>query len=242
MNQSTLNSDNGTTSLYTLQVFRLFERIWHWSQAVSIFTLVFTGLAIHGSHSLISFGTAVTWHTGVAIALLVLWVFATFWLFTTGEWRQYLPRRDRKFRTNLIAAARFYTWGIFKGEAHPYIKTFTRKHNPLQALTYLLVKVVIFPAIWISGIAYLLVSVGQGFILDSLGLGFISIGFIALVHSIAAIAIIMFIIAHLYLLTTGHSFREHVKPMVTGFDEVELSQEDYEFIKTNMPGKIKDQV
>ena len=218
------------TTPHTIQVFRVFERIWHWSQAASIFLLVFTGLAIHGTHSLISFGTAVTLHTGVALALLLLWVFATFWLFTTGQWRHYIPTEK-----NLLKVARFYAFDIFKGKEHPYHKTYRRKHNPLQAITYLLVKIVIFPAIWISGIAYLLISIGQGDFLS-----FIGIEFIALVHSIAAIAIIVFIIAHIYLLTTGHSFKEHVMPMITGYDEVELTVEEWAFLESNEPDKFKD--
>ena len=217
------------TTPHTIQVFRVFERIWHWSQAASIFMLVFTGLAIHGTHNLISFSTAVTLHTGVALALLLLWIFATFWLFTTGQWRHYIPTEK-----NLLKVARFYAFDIFKGEEHPYQKTYRRKHNPLQAITYLLVKIVIFPAIWISGIAYLLVSIGQGDFL-----GFIGMEFIATVHSIAAIAIIIFIIAHIYLLTTGHSFKEHVLPMITGYDEVELTVEEWAFLESNEPDKFK---
>lgn len=227
---STPGNEKLPTTPHTILVFKLFERIWHWSQAASIFILVFTGLAIHGTHSLIGFGKAVTIHTGVALALLLLWAFATFWLFTTGQWRHYIPTGK-----NLFKVAYYYSIGIFKGEEHPYQKTYRRKHNPLQALTYLLVKVVIFPAIWISGIAYLLVSIGQGEFL-----GFIGMEFIALVHSIAAIAIIIFIIAHLYLLTTGHSFKEHVKPMIMGYDEVELTVEEWAYLESNEPNVLKN--
>lgn len=221
--------NNIPTTTHTILVFKLFERIWHWSQAASIFVLIFTGLAIHGVNPLISFEKAVTVHTGVALALLLLWLFATFWLFTTGQWRHYIPTGN-----NLLNVARFYAFGIFKGEHHPYQKTYLRKHNPLQAITYLLVKTIIFPAIWISGIAYLLVSVGQRYIL-----GFISMEFIAFIHTAAAIAIIVFIIAHVYLLTTGHSFKEHVKPMITGYDEVELTAEERAYLETDKSSDIK---
>ena len=101
-------------------------------------------------------------------------------------------------------------------------------------MTYLLVKIVIFPAIWISGIAYLLVSIGQG---DFLGP--IDMAFIALFHTVAAIAVIVFIIAHIYLLTTGHSFIEHVRPMITGNDEVELTVEELAVIMSDEPQKLK---
>ena len=218
------------TTPHVIQVFKLFERIWHWSQAGSIFILIFTGLAIHGVNSLITFETAVTLHTAVALALLLLWIFATFWLFTTGQWKHYIPTEK-----NLLKVARFYAFGIFKGEDHPYRKTYLRKHNPLQAISYLLVKTMIFPAVWISGIAYLLISIGQGDFLD-----FIGIEYIAFVHTVAAIAVITFIIIHIYLLTTGHSFKEHVKPMITGYDEVELTVEEWAYLEADKSSILKN--
>ncbi len=216
-------------SMHKILVFARFERIAHWCQMALIFTLIFSGFAIHGFYDFISFGDAVTLHTWAAIVLLLLWAFLIFWLFTTGQWRHYVPCLK-----NFVAVARFYAFGIFKGEHHPYIKTYRRKHNPLQALTYMLVKTVIFPAIWISGIAYLLISFGLGDFL-----GFVGVGFIALVHTVAALAIVVFVILHVYLLTTGHSFIEHVKPMITGYDDVELTEEELAYLKANKPGELK---
>jgi len=196
-----------------------------------IFTLLFSGAAVYGVHEIVCFADAVTIHTWAALILIALWLFATFWLFTTGQWKHYLPTTE-----NFVKVARFYAYGIFKGEHHPYKKTYRRKHNPLQAVTYLLVKTVIFPAIWISGIPYLLISFGiGGDFLNSLGLANI-----ALVHTAAAIAITVFVIAHVYLLTTGHSFIDHVKPMVTGYDDVELTDEELAYIKSNEPELLKD--
>ncbi|EGV50679.1 cytochrome b/b6 domain-containing protein [Candidatus Endoriftia persephone] len=217
-------------TMHKILVFKRFERIWHWSQMALIFTLLFSGFAVHGVHSLINFGDAVTVHTWTAIVLLLIWAFAIFWLFTTGQWRHYIPTGE-----NFIKVARFYAFGIFKGEHHPYRKTYRRKHNPLQALTYLLLKIMIFPAIWISGIAYLLISFGQEDIF-----GWIGLGLIALIHTIAAIAVLVFVIAHVYLLTTGHSFIDHVKPMITGYDDVELSDEELAYLKADEPGVIKE--
>lgn len=217
-------------SVHTILVYKRYERLWHWSQAILIFTLVFTGFGIHGVHHLNDFGTAVTVHTWAAILLLVLWAFTVFWLFTTGQWRHYVPTAK-----HFVKVAHFYAIGIFKGEHHPYRKTFRRKHNPLQALTYMLVKIVIFPGIWISGIAYMLISFGQGDLFGPIGLEII-----AVVHTIAALAIVMFIIAHVYLLTTGHSFIGHIKPMITGYDEVDLTDEELAYLKADKPSSIRD--
>jgi thiosulfate reductase cytochrome b subunit len=213
----------------TIVVFKRFERLWHWLQAASIFTLLFSGVEVHGVYHLMGFGNAVTLHTWAAGFLLFLWMFTVFWLFTTGEWRQYLPTTK-----NFIEVALFYSYGIFKGEDHPYRKTFHRKHNPLQALTYSFVKYLIFPSIWISGIAYMLISFGVGDLFSG-----INLEWIALAHTIAAIAVLLFIIAHIYLLTTGHSFIDHVKPMITGYDDVDLTDEELAYLEADEPGRIR---
>jgi thiosulfate reductase cytochrome b subunit len=215
-------------STRSIMVFSRFERFWHWTQVALIFALLFTGFGIHGFHDLLDFHTAVTVHTACALGLVVLWVFAVFWHLTTGTWRHYLPTTNGLWRV-----ARFYAYGIFKGEHHPYRKAYWRKHNPLQALSYLGLKLVLFPAIWISGIAYLLYGLWAS--AGSNGL----LMWVAIVHTAAAFAIAVFVIAHVYLLTTGHSFVGHVKPMVTGYDEVDLSEAEEAYLAESRAVKMK---
>ena len=207
-------------------LFSRFERFWHWTQMVLIFILLFSGFDIHGFYNLFDFKSAVDWHTMAAIALGVLWIFAIFWHLTTGTWRHYVPTGNGLWRV-----ARFYAFGIFKGERHPYRKAYWRKHNPLQALAYLALKLFLFPAIWISGLAYLFAGLwgGTG---ESLML-------VALIHTAAAFAIAAFIIAHVYMLTAGHSFKEHLMPMIDGFDEVELSPEEEAYLEQDVPNQIR---
>lgn len=211
-----------------VMLFSRFERFWHWTQMALIFILLFTGFNIHGFYAVLTFKTAATWHSGSALALALLWVFAIFWHLTTGTWRHYVPTTN-----GLWKVVRFYAFGIFKGERHPYRKAYMRKHNPLQALSYLGLKLFLFPAIWVSGIAYLLYAFwGSAATADVLG-------WVALIHTAAAFAILVFVIAHIYLLTTGHSFREHVMPMLSGFDEVELSPEEEAYLEKDEPGHIR---
>lgn len=210
----------------SVHIFTRFERLWHWSQMSLIMILLFTGFRIHGFYELIDFETAVMVHTYAALSLLLIWAFAIFWLFTTGAWKHYLPTRK-----GLLKVAKYYAFGIFKGERHPYKKTYTRKHNPLQAISYLVLKIMIFPAIWITGLAYLT----YGF-WNTSG---IPLEWVAVLHTISAFAISVFIIAHVYLLSTGHSFKDHVKPMITGFDEVYLTEEEVAYLETNEPQNIK---
>src|SRR3990167_1096145 len=70
-------------------LFKAFERFWHWTQAALIIFMLLTGFEVHGSYTLLGFERAVNFHTIAAWSLVGLWVFAIFWHFTTGEWRQY---------------------------------------------------------------------------------------------------------------------------------------------------------
>lgn len=61
---------------------------------------------------------------------------------------------------------------------------------------------------------------------------------VAVIHTAVAFFILVFIIAHVYLLTTGHSFKEHVMPMIDGFDTVELSPEEEAYLEKDEPRHI----
>ncbi len=193
-----------------IYIFTRFERFWHWTQALLIITMLITGFEIHGSYKLLGFAQAGQLHTSAAWALITLWVFAIFWHFTTGEWRQYIP----SFK-NMDKVIRHYAWGIFQGEPHPFKVTRARKHNPMQAFAYLGVKLLINPLLWISGLAYLYYN--------ELGTaGFpVSLNLIATLHTIGAFMMLCFLIAHVYLITTGHTVGAHLKAMVTGWEEGE---------------------
>lgn len=217
-----------TTTTVKLLIFKRFERFWHWSQVLLIFILIVTGFRVHGTYSFFSFESSVMVHTGAALILMILWVFVGFWLITTGQWRHYTPTNK-----HFMSVTRYYIFGIFKGENHPYRKTYLRKHNPLQALSYLSLKLLIFPVILFSGMIYLLIS-----------FGLLSIGnqmyWVSFMHIFAAIAIVIFIIVHIYLLTTGGSFKKHIEPMITGYDDVDLSDEELAYIRKDEPSLIKE--
>ncbi|MCB6178084.1 cytochrome b/b6 domain-containing protein [Rhodobacter sp. Har01] len=212
-----------------VKVYTRFNRLWHWSQAGSILLLFFTGARVMGLHTLMPFQLAVVLHSAVALALLLLWAFATFWLFTTGAWKQFLPSQ-----MGLWKVLRFYAYGVFHGEQHPYRKILRRRHNPLQALAYLALKTVLFPAIWISGLAYLGYALWDD--ADTSGWG---LWVVANIHLLAAFAIASFVVVHVYLLTIGHGFREHVRPMITGFERVTLTPEQEAYLRQEDPSLVK---
>ena len=196
-------------------IFKRFERFWHWSQAALIIAMLVTGFEVHGTYKALGWQQAANVHTTAAWALIVLWVFAIFWHFTTGEWKQYIPTTEK-----IVAVMRYYAFGIFDPNAHhPFRTTQLTKHNPLQRLAYLFVKLFINPLVWISGLLYLyyhdLGAYGVG------GLNGLQLGTIALAHTLAAFLMLIFLIVHIYFATTGHTPLAHIKAMITGWEDLE---------------------
>jgi len=194
-----------------IYIFKRFERFWHWTQAFLIMFMMLTGFEVHGLYSLFGFEDAVAYHTFAAWALITLWVFAIFWHFTTGEWKQYIPTMDK-----VDAMMKYYLTGIFTHAEHPFRQTTLTKHNPLQRLAYLGVKLMINPLIWFTGLLYLFYSSW-----DSWGLSWLSLEWIATFHVIGAFMMLIFFIAHIYLATAGHTPTSHIKAMITGWEETD---------------------
>ncbi|MDX2505207.1 MAG: cytochrome b/b6 domain-containing protein [Gammaproteobacteria bacterium] len=192
-------------------MYKGFERFWHWSQAVLILILLFTGFNIHGTHQFFSFEQAVDIHVISAWLLMGLWVFVIFWHLTTGEWKQYLPSSANK----IIAMMKFYALDIFLGGGHPHHKTRKEKLNPMQRMAYLSLHLVISPIIWLSGLLYLFYPYW-----DIIGIGSWSLGNIALIHTAAAFALLTFLVVHLYLaLTTSEEPLGYLKAMISGYEK-----------------------
>ncbi len=195
-------------------VYRAFERFWHWTQAALIIFLGVTGFEIHGSIRFFGFDQAVRYHNFAAISFLVLIVFAIFWHFTTGEWRQYVPTWE-----NLRAQAEYYVLGIFRNVPHPTRKTSLSKLNPLQKLVYAGLKVLVIPIMVVSGLLYMFYRYPQRYEVLSLNVGGLEV--IAVLHTIGAFLLVSFFVAHLYLVTTGRTVTANLKAMLTGYEELE---------------------
>lgn len=196
-------------------VYKQFERFWHWTQALVILFLALTGFEIHSSYELFGFQNAVAWHNAAGWGFLVLIVFAIFWHFTTGEWRQYIP--TTRF---LVAQVNYYVLGIFRNAPHPTKKTVYNKFNPLQRLIYLGLKILVIPIQVVSGFVYLY------YIYPNSPFQVSGLESVAYVHTAGAFALIAFVIAHVYLTTTGHTPTASIKAMITGWEELEVDEEE----------------
>lgn len=199
-------------------IYKGFERFWHWMQAALIFFLGFTGFEIHGTFSFFGFANAVHYHNAAAKVFIVLIVFAIFWHFTTGEWRQYLPTFE-----HFKAQVNFYLVGIFKNAPHPTKKTVLSKLNPLQRLTYLGLKLLVIPVMVTSGLLYMFYRYpGLNSIIK---IDIKSLEIVAYLHTFGAFLLVAFVVAHLYLMTTGTSVTSNLKAMITGYEKLDEHDE-----------------
>ena len=194
-------------------IYRGFERFWHWSQALLIFFLALTGLEIHGTYKIFGFENVVAWHNMAAWAFLVLIVFTIFWHFVTGEWKQYIP--TTKY---LKAQFNYYISGIFKGAPHPTHKTIYNKFNPLQRFIYLGLKLLVIPIMVLTGFIYMFYAYPNNPIeLNGLNK-------IAMLHTLGAFILLAFVIAHVYLTTTGDKPLTSIKAMLTGWEVLDIDE------------------
>jgi thiosulfate reductase cytochrome b subunit len=213
-------------------IYKGFERIWHWSQALLIFFLALTGFEVHDSLHLFGYEKAVHYHRVASWILLGLITFSIFWHFTTGEWRQYIPSFSK-----LSAQVRYYSVGMFKGEPHPTHKTARNKLNALQAVTYLGFKLVMAPLIVGTGLLYMFHrSIDAN---DMVIIGDVPLGIIAFLHTLGAYLILMFAIIHVYMTTTGSTPISNLKAMITGYEELEDPKQDEVSNTTNQDDNSK---
>ncbi len=207
-------------------IYKTYERFWHWTQSFLVFILIFTGFEVHGSFTFFGYEQAVKYHKIAAYAFIILIAFTIFWHITTGEWKQYLPTKK-----NLKAQLNYYIFGIFRNEPHPTKKTTLSKLNPLQKLVYFGLKILVIPVLVLSGILYLFFRYPQ-----RTGTGYININSlepIAIIHTAGAYLLLAFVIAHLYLITTGTTLTSNLKAMITGYEEIETDEKNIEEEKSD---------
>lgn len=201
-------------------MYAVYERFWHWLQTFTIVLLIFTGLIIHRPDifGLFSFRYMVSLHNVLAAVLVINAGLSLFYHLAGGEIRQFIPR-PYGFFDQAIVQAKFYLQGIFKGDPHPFEKTPDKKLNPLQQATYFGILNVLLPLQILTGA---LMWGVQQFPQIAAMLG--GLPFLAPFHSLVAWLFAAFIVAHVYLTTTGHEPLESIRAMLVGWETVEDHQ------------------
>lgn len=181
------------------------------SQAAMIIFLLVSGFEIHGSTGLSGSETATHWHNYTGIGWLVLLVFIFFWMAVTGEWRQYIPTTKKIFQV-----MRYYLYGIFRHESHPVPKSIRHKHNPLQRITYVMTALGLFTMQLVTGFLYYSYNSWPDSWIKTVHLEIV--GWDSYRRSLF---MLMFLVIHVYMITTGHSVAAHFKAMITGWEDVD---------------------
>ena len=194
-------------------VYRAFERFWHWTQAALIIFLGVTGFEIHGSIHFFGYDQAVRYHNIAAISFLVLIVFAIFWHFTTGEWRQYLPTWK-----NLRAQAEYYIFGIFRNAPHPDKKNRSEQTQSTAEAGLCGTQGPRDSRDGHNRSSVYVLSLSAAIRGVSLNIGGLQV--VATLHTIGAFLLVSFFIAHLYLITTGNTVTSNLKAMITGYEDL----------------------
>lgn len=196
-----------------VKMYPVWLRVWHWSNAILMIVLAYTGLRLHFGQQrgpVMSFETAFNVHNVAGVLLVLVGIVYLVGNLLGGNQRQYLSK-PRDGLKGVWAQARWYLVGIFKGEPHPYHVGPEHKFNPLQHLTYVGVMYVVYPLLIVSGVALLFPDV-----LPKGVLGHPGAWWVAAVHWVLAAVAILFLVGHFYLGSMGDKVRDLYAAMLDG--------------------------
>jgi thiosulfate reductase cytochrome b subunit len=203
-----------------MYLYPIWVRLWHVLNAVLVIILIITGISMQYTSKqdymlVVGFAGAVKWHNIAAIILTISYIlFVTGNLFT-GNGKYYRVNR-KNFFADLGKQLRYYSWGIFKGEKHPFPVTLERKFNPLQKITYVLAMYVALPLLIISGLGLMFPEVTINQIFGVSGLILTDI-----LHITLGFFISLFLLIHIYTCTLGSKPTSLFRGIITGYHESE---------------------
>jgi len=191
-------------------------RAWHLINAVMFLILIITGLSMQYTDKentayVVGFAKAVKWHNFAAIVLVLNYI-----LFVTGNLLtqngRYYRIGEKGFLSNLGKQLKYYSWGMFNGEKHPFPVTEKRKFNPLQKLTYVLAMYLAIPLLIISGMGLLLPEITIKTLFGISGLILTDI-----LHITMGFLLSIFMIIHIYTCTLGAKPTSLFWGMISGY-------------------------
>jgi thiosulfate reductase cytochrome b subunit len=201
-----------------MYLYPVWVRLWHVLNALLIIILIITGISMQYTNNenyplMVGFARAVKWHNIAAIILTINYVVFVTGNTLTGNGKYYRIGKQN-FISDLWKQLRYYAWGMFKGEKHPFPVTLERKFNPLQKITYVLAMYVAFPLLIISGAGLLFPETVLNRFLGISGLILTDI-----LHITMGFCLSVFMIVHIYTCTLGARPTSLFKSMITGFHE-----------------------
>lgn len=195
-------------------IYPVWLRMWHWINALLFLCLILTGINLQYAILDNAFAISITIHNVCGVLLTLNYLFFFIASLISGNIKQYIPPK-KDFIKNMVIQAKYYLHGIFKNEPHPFATTKENKFNPLQQVAYLKVMFVLFPVLLLTGWGLLFPEEILEIIFNGNGL-FIT----AILHSAIGFFLSIFMIAHIYLGTTGHTVKSHFQSMMNGWHEI----------------------
>jgi thiosulfate reductase cytochrome b subunit len=196
-----------------LYLYPLWIRAWHWINALLFMTLIISGASLHyaGGNGFLAFETAILIHNIAGILLTIAWLVFFIGNFVTDNGKHYRIQL-KGIISRLIKQSLYYAVGIFRGDAHPFHVSAEMKFNTLQQLTYIGVMYTLMPLLIASGWFFLFAA----YLPDNI-MGIGSIWIVAMTHLVVAYLLILFMVSHIYIITTGETIFTNLRAMLTGW-------------------------
>jgi thiosulfate reductase cytochrome b subunit len=217
-----------------IYLYPVWLRLWHVVNALLFILLILSGISLHFSADnelLVGFEIAVLTHNISGIVLSLNYLLFFLMNIFSGNYKYYIPR-FKNLTKKIIIQAKFYLVGIFDHEPHPFAVNKESKFNPMQQLGYLSIMYGLIPLIIVSGWALLFPEYAPQ---DFFGFG--GVWPMAITHTIVGFALIIFMVVHIYLGTTGHTAGELFKTIINGWH---LAHDDEEASALITKKKIKE--
>jgi thiosulfate reductase cytochrome b subunit len=201
-----------------MYLYPIWVRLWHVFNAILFIILIVTGLSMqytdnHEYILVVGFARAVKWHNIAAILLTINYIIFVIGNTATENGKYYRISR-KNFFADMGTQLKYYSWGMFRREKHPFPVTEDRKFNPLQKFTYVLAMYVALPLLIISGLGLMFPETVLNRFLGVSGLILTDI-----LHITMGFLLSLFMLIHIYTCTLGAKPTSLFKSMISGFHE-----------------------
>jgi thiosulfate reductase cytochrome b subunit len=193
-------------------------RAWHVINALMFLILIVTGISMQytgkeNSAYMVGFANAVKVHNYTALILTFNYVVFILGNAFAGNGKYYRIKRDT-FISDLIAQMKYYAFGMFRGEKHPFPVTLESKFNPLQKFSYVLAMYIGMPLLILSGIVLLFPEIAFTNVLGMSGLVINDV-----LHITTGFFLSIFMVIHIYTCTLGAKPTSLFRGMISGYHE-----------------------
>ena len=193
-------------------------RAWHIINALMFLILILTGISMQytdkgDSSYMVGFALAVKWHNFAALVLTAGYVIFVIGNAFTPNGRYYRIQKE-SFWSDLMKQLRYYSYGMFKGEKHPFPVTLERKFNPLQKFSYVMAMYVGMPLLIISGIVLLFPEIAIDNVFGVSGLVLNDV-----LHITTGFFLSVFMVIHIYTCTLGAKPSSLFRGMISGYHQ-----------------------